>query len=71
MPEDRDDRMWRRLKKKYPQVFLEDPFERLDPVDDPSFRPIREFVPEDEREEFDAYMAYLEEEQKAGRVVSF
>lgn len=37
--------------------------------DDPDFRPVVEFMPEDEKAEWLAYLDYLQEEQKQGRIV--
>lgn len=47
---------------------LKDPsWAGLDPNDDPRFRPVEEFMPEDERQEWLEYVAYLERDQAEAR----
>lgn len=49
------------LSVKFPNVFLKNPTEGLDLKDDPNAKPIEDFMPEDEKQEWKDYVKELEE----------
>lgn len=60
-----DENIWQQLVKKYPDVFLKDPTLGLDTKKEyPGAKPITNFIPEDEKQEWLQHIEYLEKRTK-------